>query len=419
MKKKIFNATQLSLIKRMVANAFSGEKAQGAADALRALLDEMEAAEEEFDEEALKAKVLELINKNEEVPEAVAEEIANAVKAINDRVVNAVNSGRKSDSLSKEVRNKICGAILRAHGKEEVKNSVEAVLKENGITGLTFADAVDYTIVDAWGNLNPLFAKLHKTMYTKFFYNDDELETASILAKQWDKTGEIEKVIQNIAVEGKTITTKYVYKRQRVAQEDLDEIEKAGEMSNFLTWLNEELDRQIVNTIVLAMLKGDTVNPVGQRITTFETIGTKTADDVFTTVLNPEGASVVISDLRRLADAVRNPYGKEKIIIMSNQLLSIVSAYVYGADSSTFYHTKADVAAMVGVDDIVTVDILDPNDGLYAVAMLPEGYWYNEKNGFGVTYDEWSKNAHNYQKERNIGGAIHDMFSTAVLKAAE
>lgn len=417
MKKKIFNATQLATIKRMVNNAFS-EKGAAAADAIRALLDEMEAAEEEFDEAALIAKVMELVNKNEEVPEAVATEIENAIKAINDRVANAVNSGKKSESLNKQVKNSICAAILKARGKEEVKNAVERVLVANGITGLTFGDVVDYTIVENWGNLNPLFAQFHKTMYTKFFYNDDELETASILAKQWDKTGNAEKAIQALAVEGKTIATKYVYKRQQVAQEDLDEIEKDGEMSNLLTWLNAELDKQIVNTIVLAILKGDTINAVGQRVTTFESIASKSTDDVFTTILNPAGATLAISDLRMLADAVKNPYGKKKVMLMSNTTLSTVSAFQYGNGGSTFYHTKADLAAMVGVDEIITLDIVDSNDGLYAVAMLPDGYWYNEKKSIEVTYPTWEKNVTNYQKERNIGGAIHDLFSTAVLKEA-
>lgn len=417
MKKKIFNATQLNTIKRMVNNAFS-EKGAAAADAIRALLDEMEAAEEEFDEDALIAKVMELVNKNEEVPEAVAAEIENAIKAINDRVSSAVNAGKKSDALNKQVKNSICAAILKARGKEEVKNAVERVLVSNGITGFTFGDVVDYTIVENWGDLNPLFAQLHKTMYTKFFYNDDELETASILAKQWDKTGNAEKAIQALAVEGKTIATKYVYKRQQVAQEDLDEIEKAGEMSNFLTWLNAELDKQIVNTIVLAILKGDTINAVGQRVTTFESIASKSTDDIFTTILNPAGSTLAITDLRMLADAVKNPYGKKKVMLMSNATLSTVSAFQYGGGGSTFYHTKADLAAMVGVDEIITLDIVDSNDGLYAVAMLPDGYWYNEKNSIEVTYPTWEKNVTNYQKERNIGGAIHDLYSTAVLKEA-
>ena len=53
------------------------------------------------------------------------------------------------------------------------------------------------------------------------------------------------------------------------------------------------------------------------------------------------------------------------------------------------------------------------------IVMLPDGYWYNEKNAISVAYPKYEENVMNYQKERNIGGAIHDLFSTAVLKKAQ
>lgn len=418
MKRKIFNVAQLDIVRRKLRNAID-EDGKELAEALKALLDELENAEEEFTIDAMTEKILELVNKQKDVPEAVATEIANVIKNVEERVSKAVSNGAKSANLSRKVKNEICGAILSAKGKENVKSAVEGVLVKNGISGFTFADVVDYTIVENWGNLNPFFAQLHETKISKFFYNDDELKTASILAKQWDKSGEIEKVIQQIAVEGKTIETKYVYKRQQIAQEDLDEIAQAGEESNFLRWLNEELDRMIVNTIVLAILVGDTVNPVGQRVTTFETIANKSVSDAFTSVLNPEDANdVTIADLRRLADAVKNPFGKKKIMCMSTSMLSNIAEFKYAAGGDSIFHATEDVAKMVGVDEIFLTDLIDENDGLYATCLLPDGYWYKQKNAIDVAYATWEKNVQNFQKERNIGGKIHDLFSTAVLKSA-
>lgn len=403
----------LTAIKRRVANAFS-EKGQEAADAIRALIDELESAEVEVDETALAEKIQEVLanaEPNTKTEEAIANAIAKRMQAITDTV------GAKN--LSAAVKNQISAAILRAASKEEVKNAVNAVLVKNDVTGLTFEDVVDYAVVESWGDLNPIFKQLHKTFFTKFFYNGQDVKTATLLAKQWDKTGETEKKIQEIAVTGKQILTKYIYKRQRAAQEDLDEIEKAGGLTNFLRFINEELDRMIVNTIVMAILIGDNVNELADRVTTFETIGSKNVSDLFTKVLNPEGETVTLKDFRRACDAVKNPNGKRKVAILSTSMLSQISEFKYSGTGTIMYRSTDEVAKQLGVDEVILCDLLDPEEGIYGIVMLPDGYWYNEKNAISVAYPKYEENVMNYQKERNIGGAIHDLFSTAVLKKAQ
>lgn len=400
----------LTAIKRRVANAFS-EKGQEAADAIRALIDELESTEVEVDETALAEKIQEVLadaEPNSKTEEAIANAIAKRMQAITDTV------GAKN--LSAAVKNQISAAILRAASKEEVKNAVNAVLVKNDVTGLTFEDVVDYAVVESWGDLNPIFKQLHKTFFTKFFYNGQDVKTAKLLAKQWDKTGDTEKKIQEIAVTGKQILTKYIYKRQRAAQEDLDEIEKAGGLTNFLRFINEELDRMIVNTIVMAILIGDNVNELADRVTTFETIGSKSQSDLFTKVLNPEGDTVTLKDFRRACDAVKNPNGKRKIAILATSMLSQISEFKYSGTGTIMYRSTDEVAKQLGVDEVILCDLLDPEEGIYGIVMLPDGYWYNEKNAISVAYPKYEENVMNYQKERNIGGAIHDLFSTAVLK---
>ncbi len=416
MKKKMVYLKEwinLTAIKRRVANAFS-EKGQEAADAIRALIDELESAEVEVDETALAEKIQEVLanaEPNTKTEEAIANAIAKRMQAITDTV------GAKN--LSAAVKNQISAAILRAASKEEVKNAVNAVLVKNDVTGLTFEDVVDYAVVESWGDLNPIFKQLHKTFFTKFFYNGQDVKTATLLAKQWDKSGDTEKKIQEIAVTGKQILTKYIYKRQRAAQEDLDEIEKSGGLTNFLRFINEELDRMIVNTIVMAILIGDNVNELADRVTTFETIGSKKASDLFTKVLNPEGDTVTLKDFRRACDAVKNPNGKRKVAILSTSMLSQISEFKYSGTGTIMYRSTDEVAKQLGVDEVILCDLLDPEEGIYGIVMLPDGYWYNEKNAISVAYPKYEENVMNYQKERNIGGAIHDLFSTAVLKKAQ
>lgn len=186
-----------------------------------------------------------------------------------------------------------------------------------------------------------------------------------------------------------------------------------------MRWLNEELDKQIVNSIILAILRGDDINPVGSRITTFEAIGTKTQNDVFTSVAHPAVANdVTLKDVRLMCDLVQNPYGKKKVLIVAPATLTKIAEFTFGAGGSISYKGEDELAKMLGVDEILRIDSLASATGLHAVCMLPDGYWYNEKNAISVSYPEYKRNEINFQKERNIGGAIHDLYSTAVLKEA-
>lgn len=321
-----------------------------------------------------------------------------------------MNNGKHP--LGKKVANAIAMAVLRSN-KNDVEQNVTNVMVKNGITGLTFNDVVDFAVVDNWGSSDELFKKLHFTKYSKFFYTEDDLATANVLAKQWSKTLTGEKLIQSIIATPKQITTDFVYKRQQIALSDIDDIDEAGEGANFLAYINEELDRQIINTIIMAIFVGDTINASANRIRTFETIGTKTTDDAFTKVFNVTGANFTIEQARTASDAVLNPYGKEKVAVMSQKTLTSLATFIYANGGTTTYHSKEEVAGLIGVNDIYVTDIVG-NDKLFI--FIPDGYWVKEKSTIAVSYATWEKNVMNHQKERNIGGKIHDLFSTAVVK---
>ena len=420
MKKKVLkveDALKLEAIKTQISNALKEGKATELDAALREFLDTLKNAEEEIDEDTWKAKVKEMVDtllSDAEPNDKVKEAIANAIAT---KMANVQNSIKKE--LPVAVKNSICAAILRCNGKEDVRNSVNGILKQNGISGLEFEQAVDYTIVEDWGNLNPLFSLFKSVQFTKFFYSEQDMKDANILAKQWAKTAQGEKKVQEITATAKEITTAYVYKRQKFANEDLDEIEKAGQAATFLRFINEELDRMIVNTIVMAILIGDAVNGSGEKITKFETIGSKIASDAFTAILHPETPNApTIKDLRLASDRVKNRDMKTKVCIISSEVLTSVSEFKYAEGGTIMYRTKAEIAEQIGVDEIIVCDLLDPEDGIYAIIMIPDGYWYVEKKTLAVSYPKYEENVMNYMKERNVGGAIHDLHSTAVLKSA-
>lgn len=419
MKVKVKNAkgAKLDAIRSQVRNTLTGEGAAELKAAIMSVIDELENTEVEVDAETLRAEILRVCNENGDVPAAVAESIAK----IGERVKAMQNTMPKE--LSPKVKNEISAAILRAHSKEEVKNAVEKVAKENGVSGLSFNETIDFAVVDNWGDLNPLFAMLKKVRFSKFFYTEQDKADADILAKQWDKNGGITKAIQDVVLEGKTISTRYIYKLQKLANEDLDDINESGEAATLLRWLDEELDRQIANTIVRAILIGDTANPSGQRVTTFETIGSQSADPAFVTpVYSADFNDVGIEAVRAMCDKVHNPHGAKKVLVINPAVMTKISAFVYAAGGSTMYRTEQEIAGMLGVDEIVKTDVLrdiDVSTGSdsvpFAICFLPDEYWVKEKNTIAVSYPKYEENSVVYQKERNIGGAIHGLLSAAAL----
>ena len=401
------NLISFEKVKKQISNALN-EDGENLKTALLELISKLEDSESEIGEEELKEAVMSFLSemKEDEIPEAVANAIA--------KVANKVQSAVKGD-LPQKVKNEIAGAILRSN-KSEIQNAVKEVLVKNAITGFDFADVVDFAVVTSWEKLNPVLESLHKTLFSKFFYTEADMDVAAAIAKQWNKTSEYEKLIQSLTVNGKQISTKYIYKRQQMAAEDLDEIEQAGQQSYFQKWINEELDQMIANTIVMAILVGDTTNAVGDRVTTFETIGNKAVSDLFTTV--SVKATPALSDYRSAVDSVKNPNGLKKIAIMTQDTLTDIAEFIYSAGGSTSYRSKEEVAGQLGVEEIYVTDILDLNSAVKMVVMIPDEYWVKEKKALEVAYPTYEKNVMNFMKERNMGGAIHGMFSTAVLKTA-
>ena len=410
MKKKLIQvkdfADKMDAIKRRVKNAFSEEGAEAAA-AIRDLIDELENAEIEIDERELASRIEEVIRAyngraDEEVP-------ANVANALAKKFAELQNTMPVSDKLTPAVKNQVAAAILRAKGKEAVKDAVNGVLVKNGITGLTFNDTIDFAINDNWGNSDELFAALKKVNFSKFFYTAQDFNDADVVAHGWAKTSETEKEIQALTVNGKKIDTQYIYKRQQIAFEDLDDIEESGSTATFLRWLDEELDRQIINAVVAVML-GDTTHFTD--ITTIEPlVGTGVTDAFRTAVTVANPALLEIADVRALADAVIAGRGA-KWLVMTQAQLTHIAEFLYGTGGTTSYRGKDELAAMLGVENIYVTD-----KAIGVVCFIPSEYWVKEKAALQVSYPRYENNVMNYQRERNLGAAVHGLKSVAFAVA--
>lgn len=420
MRKKAFNLSGL----KEYRNTLSGN-AREFADEVVKTFEALEADEAEHDVTALKDEIDKIAARFAEQEQAVAEKIAKVREAIMSELRK--NTATIEDKFTPQVKLAIVNAMLTAQNKKDAIAQINEIAKENGIeikktkndvTGLSYQEVVDYAIQIKQDESDAIYDALYKTPVSKVFFGELDETDAKEIAKQWvkDPTAENVKDVQELAAEGKSLTTGYIYKMQRVANEDLDDAAEAGQETALISTVTAELRRAVKALIVRAILIGDTVNPVGKRVTKFETIGTKTASDLFTEVLNPEQAGQVeITDLARLAEAVKT---ERKWLFMAPSLVLALREFVYAAGGSTTLISEEELAAKIGVDRIFKKDYLATAVGVHAIIIDPDQYWVKEKKEVDVAFPQYEKNARGFLYEINAGGLIRGLKSTAVLREA-
>lgn len=405
---------------RKVANSLSEDA--------RAQWDEMVAAVEELDGDEDEHTITELNDRIAEIEGKYAqqEEVTNRIQAVRDELAGMVQGAKNvKDKFTPEVRRAIANAIMNSHGVRNTLENIEAVCKQNGIevrtkknsiSGLTFAEVIDYALQLKQENHDEVFDALYKTNRSKWFYGELDPTSASNIAHQWTKNSETQKAEQELAVEGKTINTAYLYKLQCLANEDLDDAREAGEEARLLNDIREELVRAVKGLAVRAILVGDAYNANGSKVTVFETIGTKAASDLFTTIVNPAVANTItLADVRKTAAKVKT---RRKWAFMTEDLKLALATRIYAAGGTEFFFSDEELAAQLGVDRVIAKDCIGEVEGLHVVVLDPDEYWVKEKNVIDTAFPEFRDNRQGYIYEINMGGAIHGLESTAILAEA-
>ena len=397
-----------------IKNALTGD-AKDFADAVLAAFQSMQDDDKEHGVEELTSKVEE-IAANYVSKQDVENKIAEVRESIL-RMVRANGAGEQS-KLTPEIAKQVANAILRSRSHAEAFAALDGVIAKNDLTGLSYQGLVDYTLNIKQGDADEVFDALSVTPFTKWFYGELDEKNAEQVAKQWDKSQQkgITKDLQTLALNGKSIECKEVYKMQRIANSDLNAAEEAGQQVQLLASVSGELRKAIKAAAVRAILIGDKVNSGNKQITSFETIGTKKATDVFTTVLNPEGADVTLVDLLRTVKEVKT---ERKWLFITSALEVKLRKMLYAAGGTATIIGLEDMAKMIGVERVINKDYLANEEGLHAIVMSPDEYRVKIRKTNEVPFPEWKQNAQYLLEEMDMAGAIHGIKSTAVLRAAQ
>lgn len=418
MKKKLFEKIANGL--KAIANELNDEAKAKLEEIAAAIVSLGENADGEGKDE-IKARLAQLQADLSKVQAETGTAIADRIQKLRDELTGKAAKNVK-DAFTPEVCKAIANAVLDA--RFGVKNTLEAIesvcvangiqiRKKNDVSGLTFTEIIDYALQLKQENNDRIFDALYKTKRSKFFYGELDPTNAKNIAKQWSKSSETQKEEQELALDGKAITTAYLYKLQSLAHEDLDDAREAGQEAALLRDIREELMRAVKGLAVRAIMVGDAYNPNGSKVTVFETIGTKTTTDLFTTVVPVATAgSVTLADLRKAAAAVKT---ERKWLVITSDLKQLIAKRMYAAGGTEFFFTDAELREQLGVDEIIDKDFVGEVTGLKAIVFDPNEYWVKEKNVIDTPFPEYRDNRQGYLYEINMGGAIHGLQSTAIL----
>lgn len=349
-------------------------------------------------------------------------DVENKIAEVRESIMQVVRGGaagaKVENKISGKVVEQVANAILRSRSHSEAINAIEGVMTKNDITGLTYQQMVDYVLNIKQDDADEVFDALNVTPFAKWFYGELNETNAEQVAKQWDKASQkgVTKDLQTLALQGKSIECKEVYKMQRIANSDLNAAEEAGQQTQLLASAVAELRKSVKAAAVRAMLIGDKVNSGNKQITSFETIGTKKATDAFTTVLNPEGAEVTLVDLLRTVKEVK---AERKWLFITSALEVQLRKMVYSAGGTATIIGLEDMAKMLGVERVINKGYLANENGLHAVVMSPDEYRVKIRKTVEIPFPEYKENAMYLLYEMDMAGAIHGLKSTAVLRAAE
>ena len=397
-----------------IKNALTGD-AKDFADAVLAAFQSMADDDREHGVEELTAKMEEIAGEY-----VSKQDVANKIAEVRESILRMVraNGAGEQSKLTPEIAKQVANSVLHARTRSEAFTALDGVIAKNDLTGITYQELVDYTLNIKQDDADEVFDAFSVTPFAEWFYGELDGSNAEQVAKQWDKSQQkgITKDLQQLALNGKKISCKPVYKMQRISNDDVFAAEEAGQLPELLASVSAEERKAIKAGVVRAILIGDKVNSGNKQITSFETIGTKKATDVFTTVLNPEGSEVTLVDLLRTVKAVKT---ERKWLFITSALEVKLRKMMYAAGGTATIIGLEDMAKMIGVERVINKDYLADEEGLHAIVMSPAEYRMKIRKTLEMPFPEYKENAQYLLSEMYIGGAIHGIKSTAVLRAAQ
>lgn len=355
-------------------------------------------------------------------------EFADEIKALQERVgsgdgnpdgegeANRLNGGKKAQNYlgTAEATHDFLSAMRASKNAAEFGKNWGARLAENGITiaegseDAFLPDSVKGAIQDAWEKPSNWLNRLNNTGAKAFTVrlntSDQDAETSRA---KGHKRGE-QKANESLTFASKKITPQMIYKKI-----DLDNMTIFEDDGSLLNYITTELVNQWLVEVERAILVGDgrEAND-NNKINSIEAV--VDADATYATTFAHSADNQFIDELVQMVDSIKNDEGGAITLFMSQTSLSELRRFVFGDGSSAQYVRKEDMAAQLGVSEIITTSLL--GTGVKAIAMRLDKYvTVGRRNPAFVEWENYDINVRNYRVENPFGGALGAPKSAAVL----
>lgn len=405
--KKTYFIKSLNAIKTNLAKNTVTPEAQALIDELNSIIAEAQADPDvEYSLDDIKGKISELLT--EQIAEQMLE-IENKYKKIN----NSVNKDKK------ELQRLFVTAMKNSSGKGKGAFAYEfnEICVKNGISGMPSILEVFPEIQTKFEETS-ILSKLRKlgkyALQIPVSLQEDNVEDVrakghAVLTNQ--------KIEQNLVITPKTLNLGAIYKKIDIPK--LMSYQVQDDTALF-QWLVEELISRIDNEIQRVILIGDgRTAGDGKKISSFETIGTKTAADSYTVYKQLAGALPTLTDVKNLIDGM--DMSKPISIYANPQLITLLETYVAATGGSTTYIQDSVLADQLGVSEIIRTRMLttaiptDTSKNPVLIAIQHDNYGYVGSDLFSESYEKWDFNADVLLAEIFAGGGIIKPLTTGLI----
>lgn len=418
-------------LRRAVRKNYLSEDGRALAEAISEVIAEADNAEAEVTAEELDKRIKDAIDALKPVEpdaETVAETVAETenFKLAVRRILSASrpDGGQPRYLATANSITDFAKCIHASQSGEEFKEKWGEVLRRNGITGLAYPEAVETGINTAWRAASGLFTSLRHVSPREFRVMYSEDETVNTMA-HGHKVGAAKKE-QVIPAQGKKLSLQMIYKWLPVNRLDMQAIEQPVV---FVQWVTTELTERLLYTIESTIIAGDpNKETAADVISSFESIGTKTAADAFTLyypAVTATAALPVTELYKTLITAALeiNNKGRETWLFINKTDLGALLTADFNVTGVPIGAGLDTLAARLGVAKVVAVDYLAGamtavnRVGTAAVFITPDLYYRIGGDVFGDTWTIFEKNQQGYMAEVATGGGIAGLESTAVVAA--
>ena len=403
MKKTYFTRLLNSIKSGLMKNTVTPE-AQALIDEINSILSELQNDPDiEYSADDLKARISELL----------ATQVAEMENKLKNtfQIKNSVDNVKYRKMFADAMRN------AAGRGKGAFAEEFNKICVKNGITSMP-------TIVEVFPEIQTKFeetsilSKLRKlgkyALQIPVSLQEDNVEDVrakghAVLTNQ--------KIEQNLVITPKTLSLGAIYKKISVPK--LLSYQVQDDTALF-QWLVEELISRVDNEIQRVILIGDGRTADDEKkISSFETIGTKTAADAYTVYKNKAASLPTLEDVRDLIDDMSTD---RPISIYANpKMITNLKRYVAASGGSVTYMTDEVLADQLGVAEIIRTRMLttsiptDTSKNPVLIAMQHDNYGYVGNDLFTVDYEKWDYNADVFLAEIFAGGGIIKPLTTGLI----